>query len=151
MVQAKRMIELGIEDNKDAAHPTIFKELVHSNLPPEEKSLERLTHEAQILIGAGGETVKHSASVGICHALLNPEILDQLKKELLVAWPDLDGPPPSLQELEQLPYLTAVIQEGQLTKIPLSWSIDTDKKISTPPRLRLGHASSSHLHQPLPI
>lgn len=114
MLQAKRMIEVGTDDRKDAAHPTIFKELVHSNLPPEEKTLERLSHEAQIIIGAGGETVKHAASVGLCHVLLNDEILERVKQELLVAWPSLDGPSPSLQELEQLPYLTAVIQEGQL-------------------------------------
>lgn len=113
-LQAKAMIELGAEsdDSKDAAHPTIFKELVHSNLPPEEKTLERLRHEAQVIVGAGGETMQHAASVGICHVLLNEEILARLKKELLLAWPDLDSLPPSLQELEQLPYLTAVIQEG---------------------------------------
>jgi len=112
-LQAKAIIEANNDDRKDEAHPTIFRELVHSDLPPEEKTLERLQHEGQILVAAGGDTVKTTTYVAICHVLLNRMILANLKEELLTAWPDLDGPQPSLPSLEKLPYLTAVIQEGK--------------------------------------
>ena len=39
------------------AHPTFFHDVLNSNLPPEEKSPERLAQEIQVVVGAGGETV----------------------------------------------------------------------------------------------
>jgi hypothetical protein len=37
-------------------HPTIFHEVLESDLPPEEKGLQRLGGEVQMTIGAGLET-----------------------------------------------------------------------------------------------
>ena len=42
---------------------------------------------------------------------MNPPILEKLKNELEQALPDVDAPL-SIKQLEQLPYLTAVILEG---------------------------------------
>ena len=45
------------------------------------------------------------------HVLANPPILKKLKEELVAAFPKPDGHPTSAQ-LERLPFLSAVIQEG---------------------------------------
>jgi hypothetical protein len=73
--------------------------------------MERLQHEGQVIVGAGLETVKWTMCVAIFHVLDKPEIKQRLDAELLKAWPDIDDPP-KLTDLESLPYLTAVIQEG---------------------------------------
>lgn len=99
------------EAHKDASHPTVFRELLDSDLPAEEKTLERLRFEATSIVSAGMETTKWVLSVGTYHVLKNPEVAANLNAELLKVWPDVDSPP-ALSELEQLPYLSAVIQEG---------------------------------------
>ena len=42
--------------NQNAAHPTIFHELLQGDLPEEEKNLDRLWLEGQLVVGAGTET-----------------------------------------------------------------------------------------------
>lgn len=42
--------------NQNAAHPTIFHELLQGDLPEEEKELDRLWAEGQLVVGAGTET-----------------------------------------------------------------------------------------------
>lgn len=52
-----KSIVTGEDDNyKIAKHPTIFHYILESNLPPEEKKLDRLWQEGQTIIGAGTET-----------------------------------------------------------------------------------------------
>lgn len=97
--------------HKDTAHPTVFRELLDSDLPLEEKTLPRLRQEGTSVVGAGIETTRWTLSVATNHILANPDIRETLKAELSTAWPDLDATPP-LQELERLPYLTAVLYEG---------------------------------------
>ena len=45
------------------------------------------------------------------HLLTNPKVLSKMRAELNVALPDLSAPL-SINKIEQLPYLTAVILEG---------------------------------------
>ena len=45
------------------------------------------------------------------HLLSNPLVLAKLRAELTVALPDVDAPL-SIKDIEQLPYLSAVITEG---------------------------------------
>ncbi|CZR63111.1 related to trichodiene oxygenase cytochrome P450 [Phialocephala subalpina] len=99
------------EGHKDASHPSIFHDILDSDLPPSEKKARRLADEAVAVVGAGFETTKGAMTITSFHVLNNPKILQTLKQELTAAWPDINSPP-SLQVLEQLPYLTAVIQEG---------------------------------------
>ena len=73
--------------------------------------MQRLQHEGQVIVGAGLETVKWTMCVALFHVLHEPEIKQRLDAELLKAWPVIDTPP-KLSELESLPYLTALIQEG---------------------------------------
>ena len=93
------------------SHPTIFHELIYtSDLPPEEKTLQHLVDEGQSVVAAGQVTTTHYLNTTAYHILANPDILNKLKAELGEAMPD--GKLPSLQKLERLPYLTAVVFEG---------------------------------------
>lgn len=96
-----------------AAHNTIFRGLIESSLPAEEKTWQRLNDEAQVVVGAGLETVKTVLRVAICHILLpeNAYMLGRLREELYQAWPDTSVKL-TLPQLEKLPYLTAVLWEG---------------------------------------
>lgn len=112
--QAKQISQYLYGTNKDhesASHPTIFHEILQSDLPPSEKSLTRLADEGQTLVGAGQVTTAHYLRVLAFHLIDNPEKLNKLKEELKTAMPDANMLLP-WQKLEQLPYLNAVIQEG---------------------------------------
>jgi len=91
-------------DHERSSHPTIFHEILSSNLPPNEKTVDRLWQDGQTVIGAGTETTAWTLSVISYHVLANPDILSKLLAEM-------EGKN-GLKELEQLPYLTAVVQEG---------------------------------------
>ena len=116
------------EKKEQDERKTIFYEL-HDNksLPPEEKSLHRLMHEGLLLVAAGrsglyyspllskvmlinisgSESTAKSLVITHYHLLANPHIMKKLRKELKTL-----SPTASWAELEQLPYLTGVITEG---------------------------------------
>lgn len=100
------------KDHSKAGHLTIFHELLQNeDLPPFEKTMQRLVNEGQIIVSAGTETTAWAISVITYHLLASPAILKKLREELERAMPD-----PSVlvkvETLEQLPYLTACINEG---------------------------------------
>jgi cytochrome P450 len=95
----------------NAQYPTIFHELLKSNLPPQEKSLSRLDDEALGTIGAGATTIAWALVTASFHLTNNPSILKKLQTELKAAIPD-PTIEPDLPQLEKLPYLSACIQEG---------------------------------------
>ncbi|KAE8369703.1 cytochrome P450 [Aspergillus caelatus] len=90
---------------------TVFGSLLESDLPAEEKSVQRLTDEAASLIAAGTETVGWALAVTTYYLLSNPEKLQRLRKEISEVV-DTSGQLPSWTTLEKLPYLGAVIYEG---------------------------------------
>ncbi|KAI9716588.1 MAG: hypothetical protein M1828_007621 [Chrysothrix sp. TS-e1954] len=91
---------------------TIFHDLLANNtLPPEEKKVSRLEVEGMALVAAGAMTVAHTLSVISYHILNNTKVATTLRRELMTALPKMSSPP-AWNQLEQLPYLTAVIQEG---------------------------------------
>lgn len=91
--------------------PTVFHEILASDLPAEEKSLDRLSDEGMTLIPAGSETTARSLATATFYVLSESAILLRLKKELDAAISD-PARLPSVKELEQLPYLTAVVRES---------------------------------------
>ena len=95
----------------DIPHPTIFHEILSSSLPESEKTVNRLSHEARLIVGAGTITTSWALCVAIFHLLETPRILLKLKKELQSAIPDPHAQTP-LPTLENLPYLTGVIKEA---------------------------------------
>ncbi|MCJ1304982.1 hypothetical protein MMC08_007795 [Hypocenomyce scalaris] len=90
---------------------TIFHSIHTSDLPASQLDTIRLTDEAQTLIGAGTITTASTLKITTYHILANPHILPKLVAELDNAIPDPSYPLP-LQRLEQLKYLSAVINEG---------------------------------------
>jgi len=92
--------------------PTIFHGLLStSSLPESEKATPRLVDEARILLAAGTDTTANTLAAITYHLLANPDILSKLKRELAIAIPDTETIP-ELSQVEGLPYLTAIIQEG---------------------------------------
>ena len=100
------------EAHKRVAHRTIFSCLLDSDLPAQEKSLTRLQDEGGAIVGAGIETTKTILCCATFHVLDKPEIHSLLRQELETAFPDISRPP-ALSQLENLPYLNAVILEGR--------------------------------------
>lgn len=99
------------EEYDSNTHPTVFHDLLHSDLPASEKTLIRLRDEGQTIIAAGQITTAAFLKMTTFHLLANPPILQKLKEELTSAIPNAWTPAP-LQKLEKLPYLSAVILEG---------------------------------------
>ena len=89
----------------------MFTDILGSNLPPQEKTVTRLQQEAGSVVGAAIETSKATLSVTSFYILHDPEILRRLTAELREA-SFSDQEKPTWPELEQLPYLTALIKEG---------------------------------------
>jgi len=97
---------------------TIFHELRDSDLPPSEKTMPRLADEGNILIGAGSETTAQVLAVLSFHLLDNPDILARLREELDAVMPTLDTEV-KWSQLEQLPFLTAVLKEALRISSPV--------------------------------
>ena len=97
--------------HEKADHYTIFHDILSSSLPPAEKRTSRLADEGATVVSAGTVTTAWALPVTVYYLLTNPETLRNLKQELTDAIPDPSKSTP-LVELEQLPYLTGVIQEG---------------------------------------
>ena len=96
----------GDKEIKDpmTTHKNIFEELYDSDLPPQEKTIDRLNEEGFALVLAGADTTSATLTQLSYHLLANPDILETLKEELRVAMPDTHVPMP-WQELESLPFL----------------------------------------------
>ncbi|KAJ5629520.1 cytochrome P450 [Penicillium herquei] len=77
------------------------------NLPDSPKALKRLQEEGSLLVLAGAESPASTLNVIFFHLLSNPNILSKLRAELKTV-----PSPASWTELDKLPYLSAVIEEG---------------------------------------
>jgi cytochrome P450 len=94
-------------DFSNAKHRTIFHDLLESSvLPPEDKTVDRLWQEAQLLLAAGTVTTATSISSALVYLLLDPKRLQTLLQELETALPDITKPKKQ-SELEKLPYLVS--------------------------------------------
>ncbi|EHL00641.1 putative Trichodiene oxygenase [Glarea lozoyensis 74030] len=111
----------------ESGHRTVFHDLLQSKLPNSEKSQSRLRDEAFSLVTAGSGTSALAMKNISYFIAANPHVQQKLLQELktVMALPDS---PTSLQDIETLPYLNAVIREG----------------------LRLGHAVSHRLSRIFP-
>lgn len=105
--------------------PTQLEKLPHSTtiyhelLRPESfrsgqvPSRESLYEEAQALMFGGADTTGTTLMHGTFHMLTSPIVYKNLKEELLQSWPNISEPP-SLQDLERLPYLVSFISHNTL-------------------------------------
>ncbi|RYO78240.1 hypothetical protein DL766_010005 [Monosporascus sp. MC13-8B] len=141
-----------VHANMDAGvihdRPTVFETLLSSDLPPQEKTLDRLTDEAAALLGAGTETTAWALSVLTYHLLAKPKVLARLTQELREAVEDPQRLPP-WTALEKLPYLGAVIYEG----LRLSYGIASRTARTAPDEdlVYRGEWTPRGRHDPVPV
>lgn len=103
----------------------IFREVLNSDLTPEEKSVDRLWQEGQLFNIAGSETSAWTLGLVTYYLLTQPETLRRLRKELSTVLKDGRIDNTSTAELEQLPYLVGYIlrireNKADLNRLPLS-------------------------------
>lgn len=99
------------EGKKPEGQKTIFYDLImNDQLAEEDKSIERLENEGISVVAAGSNTVAHTLSVIAFHVMSDQAMLGKLQAELKGVM--AQNPEPKWQQLETLPYLTAVITEG---------------------------------------
>ncbi|KAE8143664.1 benzoate 4-monooxygenase cytochrome P450 [Aspergillus pseudotamarii] len=98
-------------EKESGKKPSIFQDIVWSNLPSSEKAPARLAAEANLLLIAGTETTARALSLVLFHTLDNPQTLLQLRDELA---PLMHRPESrvSVAALEALRLFPAVITEG---------------------------------------
>lgn len=85
--------------------------IVHSDLPEAEKSFQRVFEEVMTVTGAAFETTASALRLILYHVYTNHEILRRLREEIAPLSHSASNLIP-LKQLEQLPYLTAVLTEG---------------------------------------
>lgn len=115
----KKDEEKEVEDKENQPRPkTIFHGIMQADLPPAEKTADRLADEAFVLLVAGAETTARTLCVILCNLLSSPSVLTRLRAELdpVMKQPQL---PPS-RVLEELPLLRAVVQEGTRLAEPVT-------------------------------
>ncbi|KAL8799393.1 MAG: hypothetical protein Q9182_005935 [Xanthomendoza sp. 2 TL-2023] len=108
-----------IQESKSYKDPdncakNILHGLINSDLPDSEKTSSRLRQEARIQVNIHKDLTQSPATTLACiiyRLLSNPSALVRLRNELIAAIPDPNTLPTGAQ-VEHLPYLGAVIQEG---------------------------------------
>ncbi len=99
-----------LEYKKLTTRSSMLAAFLDSDLPPAEKSAHRIAGEAQGAIAAGTLTSTHALKHATYHILANPPIFERLMEDLQRVIPDHQSAP-SLRELEQIPYLVAILYE----------------------------------------
>lgn len=97
----------GAGSDSSSAKSVYYTVLDNPILPAPEKALLRLEQEGALLVLAGTESPAKSLNMIFYHLLANPQIMSKLREELSTV-----AHPASWAQLERLPYLTAVIEEG---------------------------------------
>ncbi|KAH6663129.1 cytochrome P450 [Halenospora varia] len=102
-----------LHDSKTGnSQPSLLRYLVNSELPESELSVERLSKEAQVLLGAGTVSTARTLDFICYYVLANENIKPKLQNELREIMKDYPEQTPSFIQLEKLQYLTALVKEG---------------------------------------
>ncbi|VBB84788.1 Putative cytochrome P450 E-class, group I [Podospora comata] len=107
--RAQANLDKGVDDSEKTVFGSVLQ---NKDLPPAEKTLQRLVEEGFSLFVAGTETVSWALTVITYHVLTKPEILRKLTDEVREAVRANNGEVPDWKTLEGLPYLGAVLYEG---------------------------------------
>lgn len=101
---------------------TMFHALRDCDLPASERTSKRIVDEGVVIMGAASETVAHTLSITTYHLLSEPgqKMISRLRDELKTIMPTAESTP-TYPQLEQLPYLSAVVVEG----IRMGWGVTT--------------------------
>lgn len=112
IIDAKRELEEKPDQATFETRNSVFRHLLTSSLPERDLSVERLTREAQIFLGAGSVSVARTLDFLSYYIISNEDFLKRLQEELRPLMVDFPDKMPSFFELEKLPFLQALIKEG---------------------------------------
>ncbi|KAL2818535.1 cytochrome P450 [Aspergillus granulosus] len=112
----------GTQKEKDSRAKTMFDALADPALPAKERTIERLTDEGVIVLGAGSETTANNMALCLYHLSENASVMRKLRDELKQVMPTPTSTP-SWTELENLPYFNGVINEALRLAIGGSWRL----------------------------
>ena len=91
---------------------TLFRHLLNSDLPASELTDERLSREAQVLIGSGTITTAGTMGFLVYYIMEDPARRKRLAEELRPLFKDYPRVKPTWAQLEKVEYLQALIKEG---------------------------------------
>ncbi len=113
------MIERWIEERAGTAHERhdLLSTLMAARDEDTDAGMSRefLRDEAVTLLGAGHETTANALAFILQHLSSEPEVYARVREEALSAW---SGPTPTLEDLRNLPYTTACIEEAMRLNPP---------------------------------
>lgn len=109
--QIRQVLDGKNSDVKTTSHLTIFDDALLADLPPQDLTLARLTQEAVGVNGGAVETTSWVLTVASFYILYDSNIKSCLVDELRQSIPD-PKKIPAWDQLEKLPYLSAIIMEG---------------------------------------
>jgi cytochrome P450 len=96
-----------------SSNDTIFHAVLRSDLPDYAKTVTRLEHEAQTVIGGGIVTTAWAGTQAVYHIVSDPSVHAKLLDELREAIPDVTASGAfDFEKLEKLPYLGGCVREG---------------------------------------
>ncbi|KAF7590966.1 hypothetical protein BBP40_002160 [Aspergillus hancockii] len=108
IMKAKESKSSGEKSANPGRKKSVYESVLDNpNLPASEKTLLRLEQEGALLTLAGTESPAQTLIIIFYHLLANPSLLAKLRREL-----DAVPTPSSWTQLEKLPYLSAIIEEG---------------------------------------
>jgi cytochrome P450 len=111
IVKAKQDKANGVvKDEK--AKASLFHYIVNSDMPESELATERLSKEAQVLLGAGSASTARTIDFMVYYVISRPHIRARLQEELKDVMAGYPDKLPTTAELEKLPFLQAIIKEG---------------------------------------
>lgn len=98
--------------NDEKYSKSMVHEIMRSNLPPEDKTSQRIFADIASTVGAGFETTAAVLRRACFQVFNDPEMLARLRAELAAAAAAKSNDDDlQLRDLEQLPYLTAILME----------------------------------------
>lgn len=98
---------------------SLFRHIINSDMPSSERSTERLTKEAGVLLGAGTATTAGTLQFISYYILANDDFRVRLREELRDVMANYPSVTPTLVQLEQVPFLQALIKEGLRYLVPI--------------------------------
>ena len=92
--------------------PSLFRYLLNSEMPESKLSVDRLSKEAQVLLGAGTVSTARTLDFIFYYVTANESVRERLSnnlKDIIAQYPERL---PSFTQLERIPYSASVITEG---------------------------------------
>jgi len=112
IIDAKRELEDKTSDTTFDTRNSVFRHLLMCGLPESDLSVERLTREAQVFLGAGSISTARTLDFISYYVIANNHFRKRLHDELAPLMENYPESVPSYIELERLPFLQALIKEG---------------------------------------